>query len=123
MTERGTHKVRVSQVSLGKCDNQQCEVRISSQQRHETRVSKQKHESRVCSIERELHVSEPCAPEICVSELRCKVNICSPMAKVRRELKSLHPQRLEAGLFDPSLMDLRDYLTKKRMKVHLEGGE
>ena len=41
----------------------------------------------------------------------------SPTAKVRRELKSPYPQRLEAGLFDPPLTDLRDYLTKKR-SVH-----
>ena len=39
------------------------------------------------------------------------------MARVRRELKSSHPQRLEAGLLNPSLTDLRDYLTKKR-SVH-----
>jgi len=46
--------------------------------------------------------------------MRCKVNIHSLTARVRREMKSPHPQRLEAGLFDPPLMDLRDYLTKKR---------
>ena len=57
--ERRTHKVRVSQMSLAERDNQQCEVRVSSQQRHETCVSKPKCESRLCSAERELRVSEP----------------------------------------------------------------
>ena len=100
-SEREAHEVCVSQLSPGKRDNQQREVRISSQQRHETCVSKPKRESRVCSTERELHVSEPYAPETCVSELQHKVNICSPTAKVRKELKRPHPQRLEAGFFDP----------------------
>jgi len=39
------------------------------------------------------------------------------MARVRRELKSPYPWRLKADFFDPSLMDLRDYLSKKR-SVH-----
>jgi len=38
--ERGTQKVRISQMLLTKRDDQQREVRISSKQRHETRVSK-----------------------------------------------------------------------------------
>ena len=46
--------------------------------------------------------------------MRCKVNIRSPTANVRRELKSPHPHRLEASLFDSPPTDLRDYLTKKR---------
>ena len=93
--ERETHEVCISQVSPDKCDNQQCEVRVSSQQRHETRVSKPKRESRVCSTERELRIFEPYVIET------CKVNIRSPMAKVRKDLKSPHSQRLEVGLFDP----------------------
>jgi len=102
-TECETHEVCVSQVSLDKRNNQQREVRLSYQQRHETCVSKPKCESRVCSTERELRVSEPCAPETCISKLRRKVNIRSSMQSC-----------LTAGLFDPPPMDLRDYLTKKR---------
>jgi len=104
-------------VSPDKRDNHQREVRVSSQQRHDTRISKPKRESRVYSTERELHVSEPCPPETSVSELRRKVNIRFLTARVRRELKSPHPQILEASLFDPSLTDLKDYLIKKR-SVH-----
>ena len=77
MSKREAHEVHISQMSPDKCDNQQCEVLISSQQRGETRVSKAKPESQVCSIERELRVSEPCVTEA------CKVNILSPMARVR----------------------------------------
>ena len=93
---------------LGKHDNQQREVRFSSQQRRETHVSKPKWESRVYSTECELRVSEPCLTKT------CKVNIRSPTAKIRRDMKSPRPQRLEAGLFDPPLTDLRDYLIKKK---------
>jgi len=39
------------------------------------------------------------------------------MVEVRAEPESPHPQRLEAGLFNPPPTDLRDYLTKKR-SVH-----
>jgi len=113
-SERKAHAVLISQLSPGKHDNQQREVRAFSQQRHETRVSKPKCESRVCFKEHELCISEPCAFEACVSELRRKVNIFSPTAKVRREVKSPHPQRLKVGLFDPPPTDLRGYLTKKR---------
>ena len=63
-------------------------------------------------MECEHRVSEPYASETYVSELRCKVNIYFIMAKVRKELKSPHPQRFETGLFDPPLTDLRDYLMK-----------
>jgi len=101
MPERETYGVRAPQVSQDKCDNQQREVRVSSQRRHEIRVSKPKRESRVCPTEHGLRVSKPCVPETCVSELRCKVNIHSLTTQVRRELKSPRPQRLEAGLFDP----------------------
>jgi len=64
MTECGTQKVCVSQMLLAERDNQQCEVRVSSQQRHETRIFKPKRECRVCSAERELRVSEPCVSEL-----------------------------------------------------------
>ena len=104
MSKCKAHEVRVSQMSSGKHDNQQREVRVSSQQRHETRISKPKCESRVYSTERELRISEPCDPETYVSELRRKINIRSP-------------RRLEACLFDPPSTDLRDYFTKKR-SVH-----
>jgi len=114
MIECGTHKDCVSQVSPDKHDDQQHEVRVSSQQRHEICVSKLKRKSRVCSTERELHVSEPCTPETCILELRHKVNIHSLTARVRRELKSPRPQGLEAGPFDPPPTNIRDYLTKKR---------
>ena len=100
-SECRTHEVWVSQVSPNKCDNQQREVCFSLHQRHETRISKPKCECRIFLIEHELRVSEPCTPETYVSELRHKVNIRSLTAKVRRELKSPHPLRLEAGLFNP----------------------
>ena len=116
-TEREAHEVRFCQVSPDKHDNQQHEVRVSSQQRYETRISKPKCESRICSIEHELRISASCALETSVSELRRKVNIRSLTARVRRELKSSRPQILEAGLFDPPPTDLRDYLTKNR-SVH-----
>ena len=86
MTKRGTHKVRVSQVLLDKCDIQQRKVHVSSQQRHKTHISKSKRESYVYSIEHELRVSEAC-----VSELRRKVNIRSPTTTVIREPKSPRP--------------------------------
>ena len=97
-TKHGTQKVRVSQVSLTKCRNQQREVRVYAQQRRETRVLKPKRDSHVCSIECELCVSEPC-----LSELRHKDG--------SQKLKS--PQKPEANLFDPPLTDLRDYLINK----------
>ena len=73
---------------LAEHDNKQNEVRVSFQQRRETRVSKQKCESRVYSTERDLRISEPC-----VLKLQRKVNI--------QELKSPHPQKIVVGLFDP----------------------
>ena len=63
------------------------------------------------TTERELRVSEPCVTET------CKVNIRSLTITVRRELKSPRPHKLEARLFVPPPIDLRDYLTKKR-SVH-----
>jgi len=111
MSKCEAHEVRFSQMSSGKRDNQLREVRVSSQQRRETHVSKPKCEIRVCSTECELRISE-----LCVTETR-KVNIRSPTARVRKEQTCPHPQRLEAGLFDPPPTDLRDYLTKK-MSVH-----
>ena len=77
MSAREAHEVHISQLSLGKCDNQQREICISSQQRYETRVSKPKRESRVHFTECELRISEPCAFGTWVSELRHKVNIRS----------------------------------------------
>ena len=117
MSKREAHEVHVSQMSPGKHDNQQREVRVSSQQRRGTRVSMPKRESRVCSTECEVRVPEPCAPETCVSELRRNVNVRSPTVTVRKEMKSPRPQRLETGPFDPPPTDLRNYLTKKR-SVH-----
>ena len=87
------------QLSLTKCDNQQYEVCVSSQQRRETCILKQKRKSRVCFTERELRISEPC-----ISDSRRKDG--------SQKLKS--SRKLEANLFDPLLTDLRNYLTKKR---------
>ena len=84
--ECGIQKVRISQMSLAKHDNQQREVRVSSQQKHETRILKPKRESRALPAECELRVSEPC-----VSDLRCKDSF--------QKLKS--PRKPEAVLFDP----------------------
>jgi len=95
-----------------------CEVRVSPK-RHETRVLK--HEGHVSSVENEPRIfnlkREPHFSETCVSELQHKTHVHLPMAKVRAEPGSPYPQKLEAGLFDPPLTDLRDYLTKKR-SVH-----
>jgi len=86
-------------VSLARCNNQQREVRVSSQQRRETRVSKPKCDSCVWPTECELRVFEPC-----ILELRRRDG--------SQKLKS--HQKPETSLFDPLLTDLRDYLTKKR---------
>jgi len=126
--KRGAHEVRVFEASPHRR-----KVRVSSQG-HETRVFVPKHEVRVSSPRRETHVlkreglvssaenephvsnskREPYVFETCVSKLRHKTHVHSLTAKVRTEPGSPHPQRLEAGLFDPSTTDLRDYLTKKR---------
>ena len=89
----------MSQPSLTKGDNQQREVCVSAQQRHETHVSKSKHESCACSAQCELHVFEPY-----VFDSRRKGD--------SQKLKS--PRQPEANVFDPPPTDLRDYLTKKR---------
>jgi len=111
-TECGTHKVCVL-----KCRQSNATISNTRSVSLLSCISKPKRESRVCSTECELRISEPCASEMSVSELRHKVNIRSPTARDRRELKSPRPQRIEASLFDPLPTDLRDYLTKK-MSVH-----
>ena len=110
----GTQKACVSQVSLPRCDNQQREVRISSQQRHEIRSQSQN--VRAASVLQNVNsVSLNPAPlRLASQSYDTRLTFRSLTARVRRELKSPHPQRLEAGLFDPLPTDLKDYLTKKR---------
>ena len=52
MSKREAHKVCISQISPGKRDNQQCEVRISSQiyETHVSMLKREAHEVRISQM-------------------------------------------------------------------------
>ena len=49
-----------------------------------------------------------------IASLLQRTSLMFSIQNVRAEPESPHPQRLEADLFNPPAMDLKDYLTKKR---------
>ena len=83
---RGALQPTLSHASLPGRTRQQHDIRVSSQQRRQTRVPQSRRGNRV--------------PEVCVHSAQ--------------HMDASRLRSCEASLFDPSSMDLRDYLTKKR---------